>query len=1075
MARKKTSTSSTKRATRIDKDVKTTLMHSRLLSFLYDLMWSYRYFPQLACLLLLVEACVGYVIIQKVPYTEIDWSTYMQQVELFKAGERDYMEIRGDTGPLVYPAGFLYIFSFLHSVTDDGQNIRRAQYIFLGFYLIMIATVLAIYYRARVLPPWATVFLCVSKRLHSIFLLRMFNDGVAMMLLFIAVYLFARQRWRWGCVFFSVAVSVKMNVLLFAPALFFLLLQSCGILRTAWYLFICAAIQIALAYPFLKHNWWNYLNKAFELSRVFTFKWTVNWRFLDEETFVSGGFAIILLLGHLFFMVLLLDKHFNIIGTIRAVMIKPFAIYEPFPIQSEIVVTSLFVMNFTGIVFSRTLHYQFYSWYYPTLPYLLWCSDLPLLLKMAALLNNEYAFNTFPSTTMSSLMLQLTNVFLLISLYLNQKNNSFVPYLDAEARTNLIAFVNEECFDGARQLALYYGSVTEELAEGATMSSIDEHEVVLSLPNMKLTLAVGFGSSGPVTGEGYGRQVLKDMLKEAGEGIKAGDTMGKLINREYMKDKELKNLVDSLDDQQTSTASLRQLALAFESDDGSRAIEMQVQVQESDGLRAEDCDLRQYYDVARTVEQIRRGGYKKIALQFPDSLLPDASQVQQELKDGLSGQWERVFVLGDTSYGSCCVDEVAAQHLVADCIVHYGRTCLSATTKIPVIYVFGNASIQVDDCVQQLSERVAAVDVTKTLVLLYEPRYHHASFDVFEGLKERFDERKVVFGTMKTFYDPTEKVQDVEISKADENAAVTVLHIGGQEIIVDAGNAEVTPETFALLYIGAESAHLTSILMRYSTVDCFSYNPDMMSTRKEGATVNRALMRRFFLVQQAKEAQIYGILMGTLGVNKYLDVVHGLQKLIKKSGRKSYLFVVGKVNVPKLANYAEIDAFVLVACQQNTLMDSKEYYKPIVTPYELQLALSPTEEWDGQYKTDFKEVIPALEQTAQSVERVNDEDDDVDKPFFSLVSGTYKTSSRATDVDRETTTHALTASGDPDASTALLVKNERTELTTYHSEAADYLATREYQGLDPRIGKTPAHAAVEGSTGIARGYTHETE
>ncbi|KAI9910154.1 hypothetical protein PsorP6_009998 [Peronosclerospora sorghi] len=174
---------------------------------------------------------------------------------------------------------------------------------------------------------------------------------------------------------------------------------------------------------------------------------------------------------------------------------------------------------------------------------------------MAALLNNEYAFNTYPPTVMSSIMLQLTNLFLLITLYLNQKSNSFVPYLDAEARTNLITFVNEECFDGARQLALYYGSVTEDLAEGATVSSIDEHEVILSLPKMKLTLAVGFGSSGPVTGEGYGRQVLKGMLNEASEGIKAGDTMCKLINREYMKDKQLKDLVYSLDEQQDGTAN----------------------------------------------------------------------------------------------------------------------------------------------------------------------------------------------------------------------------------------------------------------------------------------------------------------------------------------------------------------------------------------------------------------------------------------------------------------------------------------------------------------------------------------
>ncbi|GMF42470.1 unnamed protein product [Phytophthora fragariaefolia] len=288
---------------------------------------------------------------------------------------------------------------------------------------------------------------------------------------------------------------------------------------------------------------------------------------------------------------------------------------------------------------------------------------------------------------------------------------------------------------------------------------------------------------------------------------------------------------------------------------------------------------------------------------------------------------------------------------------------------------------------------MAAVDPTKTLVLLYEPRYHHASGGVFQGLKEKFGERKLVLGTMKTFYDPTEQEKGTDAATGAEKSSTSVLRIGGQDIVVESDNCEVTPETYSLF------------------------------------------------------------------------------------GRKSYLFVVGKVNVPKLANYAEIDAFVLVACHQNTLMDSKEYYKPIITPYELQLALSPNEEWDGQYKTDFGEVVPALEKTAQSVEQTADdgEDEDADKPFFSLVSGTYKTSSRAIPVDRETATYALTASEKPDATTALQVKNQRTELTTYHSEAADFLATREYQGLDPRIGKTPAHAAVEGSTGIARGYTHETE
>lgn len=37
--------------------------------------------------------------------TEIDWKAYMQQIAQYRSGERDYTLMKGDTGPLVYPAG----------------------------------------------------------------------------------------------------------------------------------------------------------------------------------------------------------------------------------------------------------------------------------------------------------------------------------------------------------------------------------------------------------------------------------------------------------------------------------------------------------------------------------------------------------------------------------------------------------------------------------------------------------------------------------------------------------------------------------------------------------------------------------------------------------------------------------------------------------------------------------------------------------------------------------------------------------------------------------------------------------
>lgn len=100
-------------------------------------------------------------------------------------------------------------------------------------------------------PWWALVLLCLSKRVHSIFVLRLFNDCFAMMLLHAALVSLLYKRWhlgliifryimasvlhigfngRWNCWTFtfrlnSVAVSVKMNVLLYAPPLFLLMLK----------------------------------------------------------------------------------------------------------------------------------------------------------------------------------------------------------------------------------------------------------------------------------------------------------------------------------------------------------------------------------------------------------------------------------------------------------------------------------------------------------------------------------------------------------------------------------------------------------------------------------------------------------------------------------------------------------------------------------------------------------------------------------------------------------------------------------------------------------------------------------
>ncbi|KAL3328715.1 hypothetical protein AABB24_036045, partial [Solanum stoloniferum] len=82
-----------------------------------------------AIALLIADSILVALIIAYVPYTKIDWDAYMSQVTGFLEGERDYSNLKGDTGPLVYPAGFLYIYSAIQYVT--GGQVYPAQVILL--------------------------------------------------------------------------------------------------------------------------------------------------------------------------------------------------------------------------------------------------------------------------------------------------------------------------------------------------------------------------------------------------------------------------------------------------------------------------------------------------------------------------------------------------------------------------------------------------------------------------------------------------------------------------------------------------------------------------------------------------------------------------------------------------------------------------------------------------------------------------------------------------------------------------------------------------------------------------------
>ena len=63
-------------------------------------------------------------------------------------------------------------------------------------------------------------------------------------------------------------------------------------------------------------------------------------------------------------------------------------------------------------------------------------------------------------------------------------------------------------------------------------------------------------------------------------------------------------------------------------------------------------------------------------------------------------------------------------------------------------------------------------------------------------------------------------------------------------------------------------------------------------------------------------------------VASYLPLIARIRQALVHAHKKAYTISVGKLNPAKLANFAEIECFVLVACPENTLVDAKVIKTP---------------------------------------------------------------------------------------------------------------------------------------------------
>lgn len=146
----------------------------------------------------------------------------------------------------------------------------------------------------------------------------------------------------------------------------------------------------------------------------------------------------------------------------------------------------------------------------------------------------------------------------------------------------------------------------------------------------------------------------------------------------------------------------------------------------------------------------------------------------------------------------------------------------------------------------------------------------------------------------------------------------------------------------------------------------------------------------------------------------------------------------------------------MITCALNEVFDSRDFYKPIVTPYDIEAALnSSVTAIDFAY--DYNDYLNRLGDIDDVKTNCNETD-------VSLITGKLRTN-RGSEID-----NSELVEDNRDSRVAL--KSEGT-VALNSNFGAGYLTERSWKGLEQNLGQSEVKLAEEGRKGIAQNYENE--
>lgn len=320
------------------------------------------------------------------------------------------------------------------------------------------------------------------------------------------------------------------------------------------------------------------------------------------------------------------------------------------------------------------------------------------------------------------------------------------------------------------------------------------------------------------------------------------------------------------------------------------------------------------FEIKKTLWRLREVDAKRVALQLPEGLLMYANALGELIRQFHNRDCV-VAVLGDVTYGACCVDDLAAKALGCDFLVHYGHSCLvpsSVTGPLKSLYVFVEIAFDVDHLRACVCEQFGP------------------------------DESLALAGTIQ-FATGVARAQ--ELLATDLRIVIPQqLPLSGGEVLGCTAPRLEPGSVDAIVFVADGRFHLESIMIRNPTIPAFRYDPYAKRLTRERYDHSRMVSLRDAAVATAADAHSVGVVLGTLGRQGSPQILDRIKSLLRSSGKRFFVLLASEVSDATLAPFKDkVDAWIQIACPRLSIDWGHTYAAglPILSPYEAFVAFDP--------------------------------------------------------------------------------------------------------------------------------------